>query len=130
MIKKLKQRIFLLIMISLSIIMIGLIILYAYLNYNNTLNTTTSMMNRFVDGEPKRNPNKIEDYKLKPELNINGLYRVIIQNSVIIHSPENLGNNVIDEYAIKILKRNNEKGIIDNYIYNVKKIDKIQQLFQ
>jgi len=124
MIKKLKQKIFLLIMLSLSIIMIGLIVLYAGLNYNNSINTTVSMMSRFVDGEPKRNPNKIEDYKLEPEFNIDGLYRVIVQNSVIIHSPENLRNNIIDEYAIKILKRNNEKGIIDNYIYNVKKIDK------
>ena len=124
MIKKLKQRIFLLIMLSLSIIMIGLIVLYAGLNYNNSINTTVSMMSRFVDGEPKRNLNKIEDYKLRPEFNIDGLYRVIIQNSVIVHSPENLRNNIIDEYAIKILKRNNEKGIIDNYIYNVRKIDK------
>ena len=103
MIKKLKQRIFLLIMLSLSIIMIGLIVLYAGLNYNNSINTTVSMMSRFVDGEPKRNPNKIEDYNLKPEFNIDGLYRVIIQNSVIVHSPENLRNNIIDEYAIKIL---------------------------
>jgi len=124
MIKKLKQRIFLLIMLSLSIIMIGVIILYAALNYNNTLNTTISMMNRFVDGEPNRNNNKIDDYKLKPEFNIDGLYRVIIQNSVIIHGPESLRNNEIDEFALKILKTNNEKGIIDNYIYSVKKINK------
>lgn len=124
MIKKLKQRIFLLIMLSLSIIMIGVIILYAALNYNNTLNTTISMMNRFVDGEPNRNYNKIDDYKLKSEFNIDGLYRVIIQNSVIIHGPESLRNNEIDEFALKILKRNNEKGIIDNYIYSVNKINK------
>ena len=124
MIKKLKQRIFLLIMLSLSIIMIGLIVLYAGLNYNNSINTTVSMMNRFVEGDPRINYNKIEDDKLRPEFNIDGLYRVIIQNSVIVHSPENLRNDIIDEYAIKILKRNNEKGIIDNYIYNVKKIDK------
>lgn len=124
MIKKLKQKIFLLIMLSLSIIMIGVIVLYASLNYNNSINTTVSMMNRFVDGESKRNLNKIEDYKLKPEFNIDGVYRVVIQNSIIVHSPENLRNNIIDEYAIKILKRNNEKGIIDNYIYNVKKIEK------
>ncbi len=124
MIKKLKQRIFLLIMLSLSIIMIGVIILYAVLNYNNTLNTTISMMNRFVEGNPRINYNKIEDYKLKPEFNIDGLYRVIIQNSVIIHGPESLRNNEIDEFALKILKRNKEKGIIDNYIYNIRKIDK------
>ena len=124
MIKKLKQRIFLLIMLSLSIIMIGVIILYAVLNYNNTLNTTISMMTRFIDGEPNRIYNKLDDYKLKPEFNINGLYRVIIQNSVIIHGPENLRNNEINEFAQKILKRNNERGIIDNYIYNVNKINK------
>ena len=124
MIKKLKQKIFLLIMISLSIIMIGIIILYASLNYNNTLNATISMMNRFVDAGPKRNPDIIEDYKLGPEFNVNGVYRVIIQDSVIIHGPDNLRNNKIDEYALKILKRNNEKGIIENYIYNVNNINK------
>ena len=37
MIKKLKQRIFLLVMLSLSIVMLGIIVLYAYLNYTNTI---------------------------------------------------------------------------------------------
>ena len=125
MIKKLKQRIFLLIMLSLSIIMLGIITLYVSLNYNNTINTTISMMNRFVDGEPKRNPNNMkEDYKIRPEFNIDGLYRVLIQNSLIIQSSDDLNNNEINEYALKIFKRNNEKGMIDKYIYNVKKIDK------
>ena len=124
MIKKLEQRIFLLIMLSLSIIIIGIISLYASLNYNNTINTTITMMNRFVDGGLIINSNKIEDYKLRPEFNVNGVYRVIIQNSVIIYSPEVLENNEIDEYVLKILKRNNEKGIVGNYIYDVKNLDK------
>ena len=121
MIKKLKQKIFLLIMLSLSIIMIGIIILYASLNYNNTLNATISMMNRFVDGEPKINPNVIEDYRIRPELNIDGLYRVIIQNQRIIYTPENSRNNVIDESAIKILKKNKIKKFKTScfsFIYN------------
>ena len=42
MIKKLKQRIFLIVMLSLSIVMLGIIILYAYLNYTNTITTTVS----------------------------------------------------------------------------------------
>ena len=124
MIKKLEQRIFLLIMLSLSIIIIGIISLYASLNYNNTINTTITMMNRFVDGGLIINSNKIEDYKLRSEFNARGVYRVIIQNSVIIHSPEVLENNEIDEYVLKILKRNNEKGIVGNYIYDVNKLDK------
>lgn len=123
MIKKLRQKIFLLIMFSLSIVMIGLIVLYDSFNYNNAINTTISMTNRFIEEEPKRN-NKIEDYKIMQDVNIDGIYRVIIQNSVVIHNSENAVNKVIDEYAIKISKRNNKKGIIDNYIYNVKKIDK------
>lgn len=124
MIKKLKQRIFMLIMISLSIIILGIIILSTFLNYNNTINTTVSMMNRVIDEDPKRNSTKVEDYKKMPELNIDGLYRIIIQNSVIIHNDDAFQNTTMDEYASKILKRNSEKGIIDNYIYNVKKIDK------
>ena len=124
MIKKLEQRIFLLIMLSLSIIIIGIISLYASLNYNNTINTTITMMNRFVDGGLIINSNKIEDYKLRSEFNARGIYRVIIQNSVIIHRPEILENNEIDEYVLKILKRNNEKGIVGNYIYDVNKLDK------
>jgi len=124
MIKKLKQRLCLLIMLSLSIIIVGLIILYASLNYNNAINTTISMMNRFVDGTPKISYNKIEDYKLRSDFNIDGVYRIIIQNSAIIHSPEFLRNKEIDEHVSKILKRNNSKGIVDDYIYEVKKLDK------
>lgn len=53
MIKKLKKRIFWLMMISLSIIVLGIIILFAILNYRNTINTATLMMGRFIDGEIK-----------------------------------------------------------------------------
>lgn len=123
MIKKLRQKIFLLIMFSLSIIMIGLIVLYNSMNYNNAINTAISMTNRFVEEEPKRN-NRIEDYKIMPDINANGIYRVIIQNSIVIHNSENEINKILDEYAIKILKKNKEKGIIEDYIYNVRKIDK------
>ena len=88
MIKKLKQRIFLLVMLSLSIVMLGIIILYAYLNYTNTI--TISMMNRFIGTEPRRDSNALEDFKIRPEFDIDGLYRIIIQNSTIIHSSGNL----------------------------------------
>jgi len=123
MIKKLKQRIFLLVMLSLSIIMLGIIILFTLLNYNNTINTTVSMMNRFVGGEFKRN-NMIEDFKARPEMEVDGLYRVLIQNSVIVKSRDDLKNNEINENALKVLKRNNKRGMIGKYIYNVEKLNK------
>ena len=124
MIKKLKQRIFLIVMLSLSIVMLGIIILYAYLNYTNTITTTVSMMNRFIEPEPRRNHNEIEDFKIKPEMNIDGLYRIIIQNSTIVHSSGNLGTVETSILSNAILKKNNEKGIINDYIYEVKRIDK------
>ena len=71
MIKKLSQRIFLLIMIPLSVIILGIIILFAFLNYDNTINMSTSMMNRFIDEKPKRNlGNREEEYKTNPKDNI------------------------------------------------------------
>ena len=124
MIKKLKQRIFLIVMLSLSIVMLGIIILYAYLNYTNTITTTVSMMNRFIEPEPMRNHNEIEDFKIKPEMNIDGLYRIIIQSSTIVHSSGNLGTVETSILSNAILKKNNEKGIINDYIYEVKRIDK------
>ena len=76
MIKKLKQRIFWLIMVTLSIIILGMIILFSCLNYNHTISTTTSMMDRLIE-EPKRN-GRIEEFKIKPEINIEGLYHILI----------------------------------------------------
>lgn len=124
MIKKLNKRIFLLIVISLSIIILGTILLFAILNYNNTISATTSMMDRFINGEPKRNPNgKIEDYKIKPEINVEGLYNILIENSVIIQSSD-MQNKEINDYALKISKKNSEKGIIGKYIYKARRINK------
>lgn len=122
MIKKLSRRIFGVIMISLSIIILGIIILFAFLNYNNAINTTTFMIDRFMGEEPKRNPNdRVEDYKTKPEINIDGLYTVLIENSVIVQSSN---DNTVNEYALKISKKNSEKGIIGKYIYKVRKINR------
>lgn len=125
MIKKLNQRIFLLIMVSLSIIVLGTIIIFVFLNYNNTINTTTFMMDRFMGEEPKRNPEeKIEDYKkIKPEINIEGLYNILIENNTIIQS-SNPSNNTINEYALKIANKNSEKGIMGTYVYRTRRINR------
>lgn len=117
MIKKLNQRIFLLIMLSLSIIILGTIILFAFFSYNNTINTTTSMMDRFMGAEPKRTPNG----KMEPEINVDGVYNIIIENSVIIQNSNT--SKEINEYALKIAKKNTNKGIIGKYIYRTRKVN-------
>lgn len=122
MIKKVQKRIFLLIMVLLSIVILGTIILFTLLNYNNTINLAGSMMDRFIEGEPKKNPNdKIED-KIKIENAIDGLYDFLIEDSIIVKSSNTLNNNVINEYALKVSNGNSEKGIVGEYIYKVRKV--------
>lgn len=124
MIKKLNQRIFLLIMVSLSIIILGIIILFAVLNYSNTINTATFMMDRFMGEEPKKSlDGKLEDYKIKPETTINGVYNFLVQDFIIVQSSNPSNDKVINEYALKVAKKNTEKGIIGRYIYRVRKIN-------
>lgn len=124
MIKKLNQRIFCLIMVSLSIIILGTIILFAVLNYRNTINTATFMLDRFIGEEPKKSPDgRTEDYKMKPETTIDGVYNFLIQDSIIVQSSVPSNDKTINEYALKVANKNTEKGIIGKYIYKVRKIN-------
>ncbi len=123
MIKKLSNRIFLLIMVSLSIIVIGTISVFTILNYNNTINSTTFMMDRFVDGGPKVNPKTRLENKSKQENNINGLYIFVIENSEIIAVSNTIEDKNINEYVNKISKSKSKKGIIGDYIYKIREIN-------
>ncbi len=125
MIKKLSKRIFLLIMTTLSFIILGIIILFAFISYNNTINASIFMIDKIINDEPKKLPNgKIENYKINPEINIDGLYNILIENSTIIQTSNSPNDKKINEYAIKISKQSNTKGIIGKYIYKARKINK------
>lgn len=124
MIKKLNERIFLLIMVSLSIIILGTIIIFTVLNYSNTINTATFMMDRFMGEEPKKSPDgRLEDYKIKPETTTYGIYNFLIQDSIIVQSSVPSNDKTINEYALKVANKNTEEGIIGKYIYKVRKIN-------
>ena len=70
MIEKLSKRIFILIMVSLSIIILGIIVLFAFFNYSNTINTANLLMDRFMGGEPRKGlDNRGEIDRIKPEIN-------------------------------------------------------------
>lgn len=123
MIKKLKRRIFFIIMISLSIVILGIIILIAGFNYTSTIKTSTLILNRFINNEPiKPNENRGEsNNKEYEEFNIEGLYTITIENSKIIKNNGTSNNPIIKQYAMKLLKGNSESGIIGNYIYRIKR---------
>ena len=122
MIKKLRKRIFWLIMVSLSIVVLGIILLFAILNYRNTINTATLMMDRFINGEMKKNiNNKPENENMTPKVDMDGLYYIQIEDSKVIENLDVSQDKTIEEYAIKVSKGNQESGIIGNYIYKIRK---------
>lgn len=121
MIKKLNNSIFWLIMMFLSIVVVGIIILFAILNYKNTINTATLMLDRFMDREIKMDMNyKRENGEEIAKNEIDGIYYVQILNSRIVENPNSPQNKAIQEYALEINKENKKSGIIGNYIYKVK----------
>ena len=122
MIKKLSQRIFYLIMASLGTIVLGIIIIFAILNYKNTINTASFMMDRFANADMKKNINeKPENDRIKTDINIEGLYYIQIEDSKVIANSDIMHNKTIEEYAIKASQKKSENGIIGKYIYKIRK---------
>lgn len=118
MIKKLKKRVFIIIILSLSVIVLGIIILFAILNYKNIISTAGIMMERFITGGMKKDINdKTEE---KANIEIEGIYYLQVKDNEIIENSDTNQNKKIEEYAIKASKKNKEEGIIGNYIYKIK----------
>lgn len=121
MIKKLSKRICWIITIALSIIVVGIILLFTILNYRNTINTATIMMDRFTNRDIKKNVDGNKEIEVdKPT--IEGVYYVQIEDSHVISNSNIVQDKTIEEYALKVSKKHNESGIIGNYIYKVRRI--------
>lgn len=126
MIKKLKSKIFFVIMISLSVLVVGIILGFSILNYTNTIKTATLMMDRFSNFKEKEMLDKQEPKfgvgnKLNTDVEIEGLYFIEVKDSNIISNSDTSNNKELKEYAIKVSNRQKEAGIIDKYIYKVRK---------
>lgn len=121
MIKRLQKRIFWLMLASLSLVIFVLVFLCAFLSYNNTIHTATLMMDRVMGVEPKKNWGERKELERnKPE--IEGLYFILVENGAIVQNENNGNSKEIEEYAIKAVKKNAQKGIVGKYIYQTKKI--------
>ena len=126
MIEKLRKRIFYLVFISISIIVLGVIILFAILNYHNTINTAVMMINRMtqiglIREEPDKPPRQ---ENIENQREIEGVYHVIVRDGSIDNITDNDDiDEKIEEYALEISKKNvrDDSGIKGNYIYNVRK---------
>ena len=121
MIKKLESKVFWILMVSISTIVLGVIILFAILNYNNTINAATSILDRFDNffrmPNDERTQTNAGDNRM--EIDLSETYTYMIENGKIVDSIGNK-NEDIEQYVYKAYKQNKEKGIVGNYVYKVR----------
>ena len=122
MINKLRRKIFLIIQISLSVIVLGIIILFASFSYKNTLTSSTMFIDR-LGGREEIKGSKPKDFSelQNNERDIEGVYRVEVNKN----NATSKSNNITDEiknYALEVSNRAFEEGYIGNYIYKVRKL--------
>ena len=128
MINKLKKKIFWIIQISLTIIILGIIVLFVTSTYKNTITASTMFMDRIEVKDETRDEIKIEkpDFSeskafINPFLaNIEGVYKLQIKDNVVINESDDVTDQ-IREYALKLNDKNSEEGYIGNYIYKIRK---------
>lgn len=120
MIQKLSRRIFLIIFVTLTTILWGLILPFAIFNYNNTIHTATSMMDRVTGMEKRRTPERPEAERVLPNIEIDGVYFIQIENGKVL--PNEVKDKDIEVYALQVSQKHKESGIIGKYIYQTRRI--------
>lgn len=118
MIDKLRKKIFWIIQISLSVIILGIIILFTTFSYRNTITSSTMFMDR-LEGRKIDEPREFSE-----EVNdryIEGVYKIQINNNNATSKSDDITDE-IKNYAIEVSNRNLDEGYIGNYIYKVRKI--------
>ena len=125
MIEKLRKKIFYLVFTSISIIVLGVIILFAILNYHNTINTAVMMINRMNQiGLFREMDEPSEQEKIENRNKIDGIYHITVKDGSINNDMQNDEiDETIEKYALEISKKNvrDDSGIIGKYIYNARK---------
>ena len=110
MIEKLRKKIFWIIQISLSVIIIGIIILFTTFSYRNTIISSTMFMDR-LEGRIDNKEDKIKEFsEEKNDRYIEGVYKVDVNNNNAISKSANITDE-IRNYAIEVSKRNLMKDI-------------------
>ena len=125
MIRELKTKIFTLMMITLSIVVLGVIVLFTSLNYVNVLNNSTIMMDRIAGMDFERDnghrpPLDAGIEKFNQDIQIEGVYNLKVRDLEVIDDFNREYDEQIKEYAIKAVSSKRDIGIIDSYIYRVR----------
>ena len=120
MINKLRKKIFWIIQISLSVIILGVIILFTSLSYKNTITSSTIFIDR-LEGRGEFKEDRTKDFsESKNDKYIEGVYKVEINNNSVILKSNDVTDEIKD-YAIEVSSRIFDEGYIGNYIYKIRK---------
>ncbi|MCR5186976.1 MAG: HAMP domain-containing histidine kinase [Clostridia bacterium] len=119
MIDKLRKKIFWIIQISLSTIILGVIIIFASIYYKNTISFSVMMMDRFMLRNEIHEINEIEFGKDPFYEEYDGIYKFIIIDSKVDRETTNVTDE-LRNYAIKISNKKTEEGYYKDYLYKVR----------
>ena len=116
MIDKLKRKIFWIIQVSLTSIILGVTALYSILSYKDSINSATMMMDRLTgdDGKNIERPQEMAE--------VDGIYKFSIDNNFKIFRETQEASDEIKNYAITVSKGISESGMIGKYVYKVRKL--------
>ena len=124
MIDNLRKKIFWLIQIPLSIIIIGVILLFTTSSYKNTIKSSTMFMERLENEKYlkidyfKENVDEIKDDFFLVKLE--GVYKYEIYDNIILNKSDNATSD-ITQLVEKIINKKQEEGYIDKYVYKIRK---------
>jgi len=124
MINKLRKKIFWIIQVSLTVVLLGIIVIFARFSYKNTITSSTMFMDRAEQGQEGERAKEIDEPPKGSDpftINVRGLYKFEINDNNTIMKESNDVTEEIRNYAIKACSRTSEEGYIGNYIYKVRK---------
>ena len=120
MIKKLRNKIFWIIQIPLTVITIGIVLLFMFFSYRNTITSSTMFIDR-LEGRMDVKNDKPEDLgKIKVNESIEGVYKIKINNDNNFFNSSDLTEE-IKNYAIEACNRNSDEGYVGSYIYKIRR---------
>lgn len=137
MIKKTQWKVFMIVMLSLSTMIISVIAVVNIVNYNQSrqesymlIDNANGMLKQMtLPNIPPNNMDNRDDLKREQGIlywKIAQFYFVFMKNDIIIQTinenNEKYSNKIINEYALKVSKENKKNGSIDNLVYGVKNI--------
>ena len=127
MIGKLRKRIFGIIQISLSIVVIAVVIIFARFSYKNTITSSIMVMDRMEGrsenrAEKPREPGEPKSMEDQFSISIDGVYKFSVNNNKITRESSNEINDEIRSDALLVSKKKSEEGYIDSYIYKIRKV--------